>query len=1672
MADFRIDRIRFTWKGEWTAGTVYQKDELVYYKGKTFVSILGHTSSTNFNVEYGVTPRFLNVTVERNGANTADVFFINGVESPVLDLRFGETYIFDTSDITNVGKQFRFSETLDGTHHGGIIYTDGVTTGIAPGNPGSRVVITIKENTPNLYYFCPQETIMGDAANVSASIWRLIHDGTTWQGDWGTDTNYNVGDIIKFKGYLYQCLQSHTSTIVSSLGPIPDIEKWKIVATTYNWRNTWTVNTNYDLGDVITYNGITYICNTKHRSKATTVLGLEPDQTKWSIVTRADAWKADWAVDTRYRVEDVVKYGAITYRCITGHTSAADIADGLELDQSKWEIVVSGIEYKFDWADAIRYKLNDIVKYGPGLWICINPHTSQELFRDDESNWSVWLPGLGYEQLYDDALEYQKGDIVLYGGYAYTALENSIGSVPSFNGLAQDTGDWELLKQGYNHRGEWDSLIFYKTGDVVRNKGYLYIAISDGTGLEPDELTAWKILVPGSQWTAEWDDAVIYNVGDIVTYAGTAYTCILRHTSVVSDNRPDVDIQATVPQYWVKLIQGTATNVMTNRGDLRTYDVETVKLPIGVPGNTLKTSSLSVPVWENFEEVPKIFYVSNSGTDAEGFGISRNAPFKTIKYACDYILLDEENRAPATVFVATGLYQEILPISVPSNTAIVGDELRSTNIQPAEGFEESDMFWVRNGCGIRNLTMQGLVGTLGPVGAFETSRPSAGAYVSLDPGSGPDDQSVWVTSKSTYVQNCTTFGTGCVGMKVDGSLHNGGNKSIVANDFTQVLSDGIGFWAASGGRSELVSVFTYFNYIGYLATEGGKVRATNGNNSYGLYGSRAEGVNPAEIPITGQIDNQTKEASVEVVNTNGSNILALGYSNAGQGYTQATLTLTGSNVDFDGVYTEFRDEAISQARVIGAGDSSIPGGLNYQYLLNNAQGGTATTITIAAADTSGTNEIYTGMRIVIESGAGAGQYGYITSYDFDSKVATISRESDDAAGWDHIYPGYPITTVLDSTTRYSIEPRLVIDEPPFNSSSILRSSIASGMAYGADKWVTVTSGSATGSYTLDGTTWSDITLPAAAAWKNISYGDGAFIATVNAASTVVARSTDGITWTSPEFAAAGDSYKPVYGNGAWVAVETGTVAATSSQISVDGGLTWTNGGDTANSGLIDIVYGKKLFVAVGSGTNHVVVSNDNGVTWADNPLPLTLQWSSIAYGNGRFVLTSIDGTGLYSFDAVTWYESDLPVGAWSKVAYGQGLFLAVATDTATVAHSDDGRIWTTINDTSTVKQLTQSTDWTHLVFGNPGNEGSWLVAAATSVAAEQITTGRRALARVKVASSRVDRIDIYDPGSGYKATPGFNITDPLATIDAFINLRINTGVLAQPEFLNRGTGYPTAIAIITGDGIADNYLTGRTIYLKNLSRQPGPGDNLSIEGINDVTYRIVGIDSITGSVPNLNAEIRISPTLGNEESPDHETNVIIRQEYSQIRLTGHDFLDIGTGNTTTTRYPDLYVYGVDSINEQQPFNEVTNIGGGRVFYTSTDQDGNFRVGELFAVEQSTGIVSINADFFDLNGLSELSLGGIQVGGTAVVIREFSKDPKFTANSNNIVPTEGAIAAYLASRISGGGSDAVTNAMIAGQVKISTNYITTTSGLPINFLQKVYIDGGADGHYLASMFLGI
>ena len=977
-----------------------------------------------------------------------------------------------------------------------------------------------------------------------------------------------------------------------------------------------------------------------------------------------------------------------------------------------------------------------------------------------------------------------------------------------------------------------------------------------------------------------------------------------------------------------------------------------------------------------------------------------------------------------------------------------------------QGSIAENMFFLRNATTMRNMTWQGLTGTLSAVNAYGTKRPSAGAYVSLDPGYGPADTNVHILTRSPYIQNVTTFGTACIGMKVDGALHSAGNDSMTANDFTQVLSDGIGAWLTNNGRAELVSVFTYYNHIGYLSEDGGKIRATNGNNSYGSFGSVAEGIDATETAVTATVNNRNLEAQIAYSYTSGASIYRIEYSNAGVNYTTGSYTVAGPGVNGAATMDEFRDNAVYEARIVDL-DSTNEGGADYKTAGNTAQGGNTTTITLSASDTEA-SPIYVGMAIHLTAGTGVGQCGYIQAYNSGTKIATIYKLSTGTAGWDHVVPGTAIVAALDLTSTYIIEPRVTFAAPGFTATNRTLSTSATWTAvgFGGSRYIAVASGGTTSNVSTNGTTWAlGGALPASVTWTDVQYGaaDSIWVAIASGTSQA-ASSPDGTTWTSRTMSASANWTSVAYGNSRFVAVASGGTATSYS----DDGQSWVAGGALPSSTTwSSVTFGNGVFVAVATGGTSTAYST-NGTAWTlGGVLPSSTTWCSVRYGNGRFV--AIAGTGgagtaaAYSLNlGVTWIASTLPTSTtWSRIDYGQGLFFAVATGGTAAASSPDGVNWTS-------RTLATSASWNDVAFGSISGAPLWVAVASATATAQSIETGATAIGRAVVSSGQLAQIRIVEPGSGYASAPAITITDPNNTVEATFEVRIGDGVLGNPSFSNRGTGYATATITATGDGYADSYQVGAYIYINNMTAIPTNGSNVQIAGIDGIWYKLVNLTEQAGTAGNYSARIQVSPVIGIAESPNHAAAVTMRIRFSQVRLTGHDFLDIGTGNQTDTNYPNTPVY------DPVPANETVDSGGGRVFYTSTDQDGNFRVGDLFSVEQSTGSATLNADAFNLSGLNELQLGAVSLGSSNTAISEFSTDATFAANSDSIVPTQKAIKSYIASQIGGGGSSIVANSLSVGNTYLTGTSISAVTGA-VDFTSNINFTRGITGTLLALNF---
>lgn len=175
-------------------------------------------------------------------------------------------------------------------------------------------------------------------------ISRFIYN---WSGAWGTGTTYNRDAIVEYDGRTYLCLEPHTSTDFYTDLYFPVFPRWELLLDGRAWKNEWEPDTDYNLGNIVRYRGIVYICTTAHTSGSSQI-----DLVNWTTYSKSSYWSKDWQVDTIYHIGDIVKYGGIVYRCIINHTSDSTTSGGLEVDligSPKWEIVNDGIDYKGEW---------------------------------------------------------------------------------------------------------------------------------------------------------------------------------------------------------------------------------------------------------------------------------------------------------------------------------------------------------------------------------------------------------------------------------------------------------------------------------------------------------------------------------------------------------------------------------------------------------------------------------------------------------------------------------------------------------------------------------------------------------------------------------------------------------------------------------------------------------------------------------------------------------------------------------------------------------------------------------------------------------------------------------------------------------------------------------------------------------------------------------------------------------------------------------------------------------------------------------------------------------------------------------------------------------------------------------------------------------------------------
>ena len=185
----------------------------------------------------------------------------------------------------------------------------------------------------------------------------------------------------------------------------------------------------------------------------------------------------------------------------------------------------------------------------------------------------------------------------------------------------------------------------------------------------------------------------------------------------------------------------------------------------------------------------------------------------------------------------------------------------------------------------------------------------------------------------------------------------------------------------------------------------------------------------------------------------------------------------------------------------------------------------------------------------------------------------------------------------------------------------------------------------------------------------------------------------------------------------------------------------------------------------------------------------------------------------------------------------------------------------------------------------------------------------------------VDTITITNGGSGYTSAPTVTIDAPSESwgIKATANSEITNGILTKINIVSSGRGY-TSVPSITVSGSATASLTTKPDYYV----------------ITESTPITAGISTITIS-ENVPYAVGIGSTVP-----------FFKQ--SRILASSHSFQYIGSGVELVDALPSR---GGVAIQE----NEIYDKNGGLTIFTSTDQTGNFRIGDGVVINQQTGTVS-------------------------------------------------------------------------------------------------------------------
>ena len=827
MADFRLGRLKFKWRGDWAGSTAYVIDDIVKYGGNTYVCTTNHTSSAETSFYSGDLSNWdlQSEGVSNLGAWTGSYWYkINDV------VKYGNTQYRCTVGHTS-------SSTFDSTkftvYLEGLNFEDSWVTGT---EYQKGDVVTFRGYS----YVAKGTHTSSTSPNADTTNWEVLTTGFSAQGAYDPAVAYSLGDVVRYGGNSYVNKLSSTGVAPTTTA------NWTLITEGLNWTGAWDSATVYQKGDVVNRNSNSYVCITDNTTGAANAPELDPNGNYWNYLAQGGnaAQVLQETGDLLYQAASGVNRIALP----TGSTGTA----AEQAAASGQVLTVGGNPLLPNWeqnnvTDSVYYVTKDGSDTNNGLSISRGfaslrkaADTVSALTGADAPSATNPITIFVKSGVYEETLPIVVPEFVsIYGDNLRTSIIKP----------ASGNSDMQAIGLGSN-------LTSIRFGETVSNAAGTKTAMV----LDSDYNANVHIMnLTGGQWDAndKYLDIVDNKHADARNLINSnrsfiAHEAYHRHVALVG---AVTGTEATVKTRLEELVDAIAFNVKHGGNDkVHAYATALVG-GTAISGN----NTIDDKLCDYIDEV--------------AIGVMRNDVISTsagnsITQVRDLtITTDTADPKCAQVQSAITTLKSIVTTAIGAGNVAgtANDASISISSVDTRTNAESTMCLLGSSTTLKELVFEGMSGFI-PSTSDDKDMDTAtikGVFFRFNPNSS--------IQKSPYIQNCTVFGGAAVGILLDGNVHNHYNasstpsyKSMVFDAFTQVLDGGVGIYVTNGAATEIVSSFTYYAHISYTATRGGRIRAVTGNSSYGKYGAIARGFNSAETTIDGKV--KGKRLTIDVNN--------------------------------------------------------------------------------------------------------------------------------------------------------------------------------------------------------------------------------------------------------------------------------------------------------------------------------------------------------------------------------------------------------------------------------------------------------------------------------------------------------------------------------------------------------------------------------------------------------------------------------------------------------------------------------------------------------------------------------------------------------------------------------------------------------------------------------------